>query len=213
MHSLPGQTPKRNPIMPRDTTLLPVSSTQLEIDLLDTFIESVAAKIGNPIEVQHLWNPDTCPVAFLQYLATAFSVDGDTAAYSETQLRNLIKISVNLHHIKGTLGSVIDIISALGYSVHEIIEGDRDTNNAVIRTDGRWAHFTVSINEPIPIQSAYAAVTLIEAIAPVSRKLTLFTYTHAPHRWDGNPDPEGNLRLFFNGLYTFGQVSTETINR
>ena len=124
--------------MPRSTSPLPISSTQLEVDLLDTFTESVAQKIGNPIEIKHLWNADECPVDFLQHLAAAFSVDGDTAAYTETQLRNLIKISVNLHHIKGTLGSVIDVITALGYTVNQIIEGDRDSSDDVIRTDGRW---------------------------------------------------------------------------
>ena len=197
--------------MPRNTTVLPVSSTQLEVDLLDTFTESVAQKIGNPIEIKHLWNADECPIAFLQHLAAAFSVDGNTAAYTETQLRNLIKISVNLHHIKGTLGSIIDVIEALGYTVHEIIEGDRDTNDNIIRTDGRWAHFTVETNEAISIQAAYATVHLIEAIAPISRKLTLFTYNNVPNRWDGKPDAEGNLTLFFNGAYTFGDVNTRNI--
>lgn len=199
--------------MPRNTTILPPSSTQLEIDLLDTFIETVSSKIGNPIEIKHLWNPDECPVEFLQHLATAFSVDGDTTLYTETQLRNLIKASINLHHIKGTLGSIVDVIETLGYTVNDITEGDRDNNDNVIRTDGRWANFTVEINEPIPIQSAYAAVHIIEAIAPVSRKLTLFTYDNTPNRWDGKPNSEGDLTLFFNGEYTFGAVNTENINR
>ena len=198
--------------MPRSTTILPISSTQLEIDLLDTFIESLEAHIGSPIPIKFLWNPDECPFAFLKYLAAAFSVDGNIADYSEQQLRTLIKQSIPLHRIKGTVGSIYQAVEALGYQVDALVEGDRDPRtNEIIRTDGRWAHFSVSLPTPIPIKAANAAVSLIESIAPVSRKLVLFSYTQAALRYDGGINSDGTYTFFSDGTYTHGEVNSQKI--
>ena len=200
--------------MPRIDTILPPSSSQLEIDLLDTFTEVLRLGIGETIPIEFLWNPDLCPANFLQYLACAVSVDGDITQYTGTQLRDLIKNSIDLHLIKGTVGSIEQAVELLGYQVASIVEGDRDPiTNAVIRTDGRWAHFSVTLTTAIPIQAANAAVSLIEAIAPVSRKLVSFTYEQALKRYDGGINNEGEYTFFSDGTFTHGGVNTQDIKR
>lgn len=199
--------------MPRSTTVLPISSTDLEVDLLDTFTQVIGKHLGSTIPLRLLWNADLCPYAFLQHLAVAVSVDGNIADYNEEQLRTLIRGSVELHTIKGTVGSIKDAVELLGYTVESITEGDRDNNGNIIRTDGRWANFQVTVTTPIPIASANAAVSLIEAIAPVSRKLTRFDFKQAALRYDGGINDEGEYTFFGDGAYTHGEVSTANIQR
>ena len=201
--------------MPRSTTILPPSSSDLEVDLLDTFIDVMRDKLESPnVPIKLLWNPSECPEAFLPYLACAFSVDGELSGFTVTQQRDLIKRSIQLHTIKGTVGSVKEAVEILGYEVQTLTEGERDpVTNEVIRTDGRWANFQVTITTPIPVKAANAAVALIEAVAPVSRKLILFSYNAVALSYDGGINSEGEYTLFGNGEYTHGEVNTANINR
>ena len=196
--------------MPRSDTILPPSSSQLEVDLFDSFKEVMEATLGVPdIPIKFLWDSEECPVEFLPHLACAFSVDGNASDYSTAQLRNLIANSLELHLKKGTVWSIKEAVELLGYGVTSLIEGDRDSSDNIIRTDGRWAHFTVEIDTPISIQAANAAVALIQAIAPISRKLVLFTYSQAALRYDGGINNEGDYTFFSDGTFTHGEVSTD----
>lgn len=197
--------------MPRNNTILPPSSSDLEVDLFDAFKEVMEEKLQVPnIPIKFLWNADLCPTKFLPHLACAFSVDGDPADFSTTQLRNLIKNSLEIHLRKGTVWSVKQVVEDLGYGVTSLIEGDRDGSDNIIRDDGRWAHFAVEIDTPISIAAANATVALIQALAPVSRKLVLFTYTAVALRYDGGVNDDGDFTLFSDGTFTHGEVSTDT---
>ncbi|MGL4754156.1 MAG: phage tail protein I [Aeromonadaceae bacterium] len=93
--------------------LLPPSSTPLERALADT-----VAKVSTlPTPARDLWNPDTCPVELLPWLAWAFSLDGWDVTWTEAQQRAAVKASYSVHRYKGTIGSVKDALQALGLGV------------------------------------------------------------------------------------------------
>ncbi|MNR98998.1 Phage tail protein [compost metagenome] len=93
--------------------LLPPSSTPLERALADT-----AGKVSTvPTPARDLWNPDTCPVELLPWLAWAFSLDDWDVTWTEAQQRAAVKASYSVHRYKGTIGSVKDALQALGLGV------------------------------------------------------------------------------------------------
>lgn len=93
--------------------LLPPSSTPLERALANT-----VAKVSTlPTPARDLWNPDTCPVELLPWLAWAFSLDDWDVTWTEAQQRAAVKASYSVHRYKGTIGSVKDALQALGLGV------------------------------------------------------------------------------------------------
>ncbi|MFM4843527.1 phage tail protein I [Aeromonas caviae] len=93
--------------------LLPPSSTPLERALANT-----VAKVSTlPTPARDLWNPDTCPVELLPWLAWAFSLDDWDVTWTESQQRAAVKASYSVHRYKGTIGSVKDALQALGLGV------------------------------------------------------------------------------------------------
>lgn len=93
--------------------LLPPNSTALEraVALVG------AAATDLPVILRSLWNPETCPVELLPWLAWAWSVDDWSDAWSERQQRDTIKASFAVHRIKGTIGAVRTAVAALGFPV------------------------------------------------------------------------------------------------
>jgi phage tail P2-like protein len=94
-------------------TLLPPNSTAVERALASTN----AAIDAIPVPFRELWNPDTCPVAFLPSLAYAFGVSQWDSAWSEAQKRSAIKSSMYVQRHKGTIGSVQTALSSLGFDL------------------------------------------------------------------------------------------------
>lgn len=93
--------------------LLPANSTSTERALSDA-----TARIADvPVPLRDLWDPDTCPVELLPWLAWAFSVDDWDVAWTEEQKRAAVKASYSVHRYKGTIGSVKDALNAIGLGV------------------------------------------------------------------------------------------------
>lgn len=94
-------------------SLLPPNATPLERD-----IEQItAAKFDVNVPVSDMWNPDTCPAHLLPWLAWGVSVDNWSADWSEQIKRNVIKSSIHVHQIKGTVDAVRQALDALGAQV------------------------------------------------------------------------------------------------
>lgn len=70
-----------------------------------------------PVLVRESWNPDTCPVDLLPWLAWAFSVDIWDATWTEEQKRGAIKSSVLVHRHKGTPAAMKAALDGLGYGL------------------------------------------------------------------------------------------------
>lgn len=95
------------------SSLLPSNSTALE---------RAAAQVGVqatdlPVILRSLWNPETCPLNLLPWLAWAWSVDDWSDAWSERQKRDTVKQALAVQRIKGTIGAVRRALGALGLPV------------------------------------------------------------------------------------------------
>lgn len=102
--------------------LLPASAKEAERAL-----SLAIARAGDvSVVIREVWNPDTCPLEILPWLAWAFSVDEWDANWSEIQKRETIKQSISVHKFKGTIGAVRDALRSLGYPV-ELQEWFRQT--------------------------------------------------------------------------------------
>ncbi|WP_349616225.1 phage tail protein I [Azotobacter salinestris] len=93
--------------------LLPPNSTALERAL--AAVGASATDLAVPI--RELWDPDTCPLELLPWLAWAWSVDEWDDAWSERQKRDTVRSALPVQRIKGTIGAVRKAVSALGPEV------------------------------------------------------------------------------------------------
>lgn len=91
-------------------SLLPHNSTALE--------QAVESTISRPLPnlINTLWNPDTCPVEFLDYLAWGLAVNAWNGAWSEAQKRLTIKNALFVHQHKGTVSAVRAALANIGAS-------------------------------------------------------------------------------------------------
>lgn len=97
--------------------LLPANATELE----RLAAEAMAQIDRVPVPLRQLWNPDTCPVELLPYLAWAFSVDRWSQAWPESAKRAAIRAAYFIHANKGTIGALRRVVEPLGYLI-EVFE-------------------------------------------------------------------------------------------
>lgn len=139
--------------------LLPPNKTTVE-----SALAIACAEIDNlsPTALRTLWNPDTCPLAVLPWLAWALSVDEFSSAWPEERQRNTVKESLILHKSKGTPYSIKRMLSLMGYGNVTLVEGiptyqkydSTYQHDAEIKYDGgnayEWAIYDVILNAPAP---------------------------------------------------------------
>jgi len=96
--------------------LLPIGSSALEVAAA-----AALASLGDmPVPLRALWNPRTCPVALLPYLAWAWSVDRWDSGWSEATKRDVVAASQYVHRHKGTIGAIRRVVEPLGYLIRVI---------------------------------------------------------------------------------------------
>lgn len=94
-------------------SLLPSNSTKLERDM-----EATTARIASvPVPLRDLWNPDTCPVELLPWLAWTLSIDGWKPYWPEAIKRERIRQAINIQRIKGTVKAVRDAVNSFGADI------------------------------------------------------------------------------------------------
>lgn len=105
-------------------SLLPPNATSL----MRAAAKAADRAFDLPLQVRDMWNPDTCPVDFLPWLAWAFSVDYWRAEWPESIKRNVIRTAVNAHRRNGTKTAVKEAIESLGarLELQEWFEYDGD---------------------------------------------------------------------------------------
>ena len=90
---------------------LPPNATELE-QAIDAAIENRLSNIDlSPVST--LWNPDTCPLNLLPWLAWAESVKEWSEKWSEPVQRATIKANRSVRRKRGTKQAVIDAVAAL----------------------------------------------------------------------------------------------------
>ncbi|SLM62818.1 Phage tail fibers [Dickeya aquatica] len=93
--------------------MLPPSASALERRLAAACADISALSVP----IRQVWNPDTCPVSFLPYLAWAFSVDRWDERWSEVVKRQVIKDAFFIHRHKGTIGALRRVVEPFGYLI------------------------------------------------------------------------------------------------
>lgn len=84
------------------TSLLPPNATPTE-----RAVETLRDQVGDlNVPIRQLWNAQTCPAAFLPWLAWAMSVDSWRSDWSDQTKRDVIAASPRIHRLKGTVGAV-----------------------------------------------------------------------------------------------------------
>lgn len=141
--------------------LLPYNSSKAERSL-----SLATARLGNlPADFQKNINPDTCSPEFLPWLAWALHVDTWDNAWTETQKRNVIRSSFEVHKLKGTVGAVRRMAQSFGAGIivqewfQQTPAGDPYTFNVFLSIPG--------------ISSTYAAsiITAIASVKPVRAQI------------------------------------------
>ena len=105
--------PTDSQIVERANALLPSNATAAERAM--SLSTARAARLPAPHRT--LWDPQTCPLDVLPWLAWALSVDEWDAGWTEEKKRAAVAASIDLHRRKGTIGAVRKALSALGYEV------------------------------------------------------------------------------------------------
>jgi phage tail P2-like protein len=100
------------------TTVLPRNRTPWE-----TAVEGVSsARFPLPTHlITDVWNPDTCPVELLPYLAYGLSVDLWSDDWPETHKREACRKALRLHRLKTTPAGVKAHVAMVGSEVLRII--------------------------------------------------------------------------------------------
>lgn len=93
--------------------LLPAGSSALEV----AAATALAALEQVPVPLRTIWNPDTCPLELLPYLAWAFSVDRWDENWAEESKRSAVRGSWFVHKHKGTIGALRRVVEPLGYLI------------------------------------------------------------------------------------------------
>lgn len=96
--------------------LVPTGSSTLEV----AAAQALASLTDLNVPLRQLWNPYTCPVALLPYLAWAWSVDRWDSSWSESTKRAVVAASQYVHRHKGTIGAVRRVVEPLGYLIRVI---------------------------------------------------------------------------------------------
>jgi len=92
-------------------SLLPPNATFLE-----RAVEQASGINALQVPIDTLWNPATCPVSHLPWLAWALSVDDWDITWDETTQRRVIAASIEIHRRKGTVAAVRAAITMLGHT-------------------------------------------------------------------------------------------------
>ncbi|HEY0624669.1 phage tail protein I [Sphingomonas sp.] len=89
-----------------NAALLPPNATALERGLA-----AVTNRISDvPLPLSQLWDPATCPLHMLPWLAWAMSVDSWDPAWPEATKREAVANSIPEHRIKGTRAAIESVI-------------------------------------------------------------------------------------------------------
>ena len=97
-------------------SLLPPGSSPLERRLAQT-----CSGISDlQVSLRDLWNPATCPIRFLPYLAWAFSVDRWDESWTESVKRRVVQDAFYIHQHKGTTSAVRRVVEPFGFLIRII---------------------------------------------------------------------------------------------
>lgn len=145
--------------------ILPTGATTLELHAEQASAEVSAVSVP----IRTLWDPGTCPLPLLPYLAWAFSVERWDDQWDENTKRSVIRGSYMLHRRKGTIGALRQAVEPLGYvtSVTEWWQNDK--------TPGTFEMEIATLDTGITPEMYTELERVISDAKPCSRHLTMLT--------------------------------------
>jgi phage tail P2-like protein len=194
--------------------LLPCNATYLQRVLADAS-HDLLSEAGPLIELLNgLWNPATCRLDLLPYLAWALGVDEWDSEWDEATQRRMVAESYAIHAIKGTPAAIKRMLSLAGYGDASITEYRRTFYNGAHAFDGgiaqtdTWFAFDVSLNadETPSTHRIERIVAAIQRGKPVRACLRLLT--RAQHKYDGASLYDGSVVQSLDVLYQAGTLET-----
>ncbi|OSN07207.1 phage tail protein I [Lonsdalea britannica] len=142
-------------------SLLPPSATDTEIRLA----EARSGLSALDVPLRDIWNPDTCPVSLLPYLAWARSVDRWEESWPESVKRQVVKDAFYIHRCKGTISAIRRVVEPFGFLIRVIEWWQTDEEPGTFRLD-------IGVQEQGITEDTYQELErLISDAKPCSRHL------------------------------------------
>jgi len=169
-------------------SLLPPNATPLELAL-----ESAFERISSvPLPVDTLWDPASCPVAVLPWLAWQLRADWNDA-WPESVQRQVCADAIKVHKRRGTIGAVRLALTAADYAPDQIEEGrgqifyDGSFNydgSRNYRHQHPWAEYSLLYDldgaDPMSLAELEDVRQLAEGAGPARSALGAITYSEEP---------------------------------
>ncbi|MCU7933734.1 MAG: phage tail protein I [Candidatus Thiodiazotropha sp. (ex Dulcina madagascariensis)] len=190
--------------------LLPYNATELQQDLANAAVDLLAAAPAFIDDLNNLWNPATCRIDLLPYLAWALGVDEWDPDWDEATQRTMVAEAHAVHAIKGTPAAIKRVLSLAGYGDATITEhrqafynGDAYFDGGVEQSDA-WYCFEVVLNtsESPDADRVTRIVSAINRVKPVRACLRRVTRTMYLH--DGTFNYDGTVPQVIDVLYQAG---------
>lgn len=152
-------------------SLLPPNANRVE-----RAIEGATFRLGAvPTPIESIWNPMTCPIALLPWLAWALSIDDWDAAWPEAVKRQRTAVAIAVQRRKGTAKSVRDVVRAYGadLSIREWWEtspqGEPHTFTIVLRAGSADLVDAIirDVTRTKPLRSHFTFTQAVEAAGAV----------------------------------------------
>jgi len=176
-------------------SVLPRHSTGLEVAL--EHAGKWVDRSGSPINT---WNPESCPIEFLQFLSWGLSGDTWSASWSDDIKRAYARATIDVHRKKGTIGGVKLALKSAGYGDAVILErygwnfynGQRSRDGSILRTVAdHWAEYRIILARPITIGQADKIREILKSVAPARCHLKAFDFSQALHLFNGQLQRDG----------------------
>jgi phage tail P2-like protein len=130
--------------------LLPPNASPLERALAAT-----GAGIDTlPVALRDLWNPATCPVTLLPWLAWSLAVDEWDEAWTESVQRSVVADAIEVHRHRGTVWSLKRSLAPLGMAIDVIDQATQRASYAQLdaaQLDGSWQLDSTNKIRPIEL--------------------------------------------------------------
>lgn len=190
-------------------SLLPPNATQMEAAL-----EQSTARISDvPAPLRSLWNPATCPVALLPWLAWGVSIDFWDVAWSDAEKRAAVAGAIEHQRRKGTRTSLRAVLDRFDPLI-EIVEWFEDRQH--LEPHEFRLELPISIESAVEYDTALVAALLrdIAAVKPLRSHMLAVQRMHAQAhagllsgatiagmaRLDARADAASALDPFWNSL-------------
>ena len=153
-------------------SLLPPNATPAQKSIEQAAAARLAA-VDPPIAT--LWNPRTCPLPLLPWLAWAFAVEVWDSAWPEATKRAVVAASLEVHRRKGTRAALIQALAAVGHDTR-VIEWWEEAP----RADPFTFRVVVDVGDGVTLADLRAIAATIEAGKNVRSQLSRLTLTSSP---------------------------------